>query len=120
METLHGNLREAEGGGQGLQLKVVPGERSSMSCDDVCSTKGMTCKESSFEMINSCKLLMDNFPCDKCAESYGPDQPSYVELDAPESNYPGQCLITSRPAESRCSALHELTRRLCPCLPSAR
>lgn len=48
--------------------------------------QGMTCKESSFEMINSCKLLRDNFPCDKCAESYGPDQPSYVELDAPEFN----------------------------------
>lgn len=46
----------------------------------------MTCKESVFELINSCKLLKENFPCDSCAESYGPDQPSYVELDAPELN----------------------------------
>lgn len=46
----------------------------------------MTCKESSFELINSCTLLVDNFPCDTCAESYGPDQPSYVERDAPPLN----------------------------------
>lgn len=34
--------------------------------------------------------------------------------------YPGQCLVTSKPAESRCSALHEMTRRLCPCVSGSR
>eukprot|EP00904_Undaria_pinnatifida_P012446 jgi/Undpi1/8331/HiC_scaffold_25.g10800.m1 len=119
MGTVHGSLRGAGGGGGG-HMRVVGGERSSMSCDDVCSAKDMTCKESVFELINSCKLLKENFPCDSCAESYGPDQPSYVELDAPELNHPGKCLLTSKPAESRCSASHGLTRRLCPCLPRER
>ena len=38
MGTVHGSLRGAGGGGGG-HMRVVGGERSSMSCDDVCSAK---------------------------------------------------------------------------------
>ncbi|CAN0180353.1 unnamed protein product [Scytosiphon promiscuus] len=112
-------LRGGESGG-GRGLKMVAGESASMSCDEVCSAKGMECKESTFELLNACGLLMDHFPCTKCSSSYGLEQPCYVELDAPEENYPGQCLLSSNPRESKCSASHHLTRRLCPCTSAIR
>ncbi|CAM9411362.1 unnamed protein product [Ectocarpus sp. 12 AP-2014] len=82
--------------------------------------QGMICKESSFQLLNSCGLLKDHFPCTACTESNGYEQPCYVELDAPEENLPGQCLISSNPRHSTCSASHEVTRRLCPCTASGR
>ncbi|CAM9741703.1 unnamed protein product [Hapterophycus canaliculatus] len=80
----------------------------------------MACKESTFELLNACSLLMDHFPCARCSTSYGLEQPCYVEPDAPAENFPGQCLVSSNPRESTCSASHYLTRRLCPCTSSAR
>lgn len=48
--------------------------------------QGMKCRESTFGQLNVCSVLMENFPCSACAESYGPDQPCYVETWAPEAN----------------------------------
>ncbi|CAM9846978.1 unnamed protein product, partial [Ectocarpus sp. 8 AP-2014] len=73
-------------------LMTTPAESAAMSCDDVCTAKassfdiGMICKESSFQLLNSCGLLKDHFPCTACTESNGFEQPCYVELDAPEEN----------------------------------
>ncbi|CAM9760283.1 unnamed protein product [Pylaiella littoralis] len=118
INALRGGLVEAEVG-----MQVTPGDSALLSCDDICSTKasfyfGMRCKESTFELLNACELLKEHFPCTKCAESYGSEQPCYVELNAPALNYPGQCLVSSNPRDSTCSASHHLTRRLCPCVPA--
>lgn len=51
-----------------------------------CSTQGLVCKETFFTLLNSCTLLKENFPCTECSESYGFDQPCYVELGAPATN----------------------------------
>lgn len=51
--------------------------------------QGMRCKESTFELLNACELLKEHFPCTKCAESYGSEQPCYVELNAPALNVRG-------------------------------
>eukprot|EP00752_Nemacystus_decipiens_P007976 g7126.t2 len=110
-------LRGGPSGGGG-PLKVVAGESASMSCDQICSAQGMRCKESTFALLNSCRILTEHFPCTVCSESYGTEQPCYVEPDAPALNFPGQCLISSNPTTSRCSASHYLTRRLCPCVPA--
>lgn len=59
-----------------------------MCLSRVCflSLQEMRCKESTFQLLNSCGLLTDHFPCNECAESYGIEQPCYVELNAPASN----------------------------------
>ena len=48
--------------------------------------QGMRCKESTFELLNSCQILTENFPCSMCSESYGTEQPCYVEPHAPALN----------------------------------
>ncbi|CAN0297363.1 unnamed protein product [Ascophyllum nodosum] len=121
MEHLRGfglGHRDGEEEGQRRKLQAVPGDEPDVSCDDICANKGMHCVESGFGRINSCTVLIETFSCNKCSESYGPDQPCYVEEYAPVANFPGQCLVSSNPSGSGCSAKHELTRRLCPCEPS--
>lgn len=58
----------------------------SISCFPFNCAQGMQCMESAFKLLNSCALLKENFSCEKCSESYGPDQPCYVELTAPTLN----------------------------------
>eukprot|EP00903_Cladosiphon_okamuranus_P011864 g11145.t1 len=109
-------LRGGPSGGDG-PMKIVAGESPALSCNRICSAQAMKCKESTFEPLNSCRVLTENFPCTMCSESYGAEQPCYVELNAPPLNFPGQCLISTNPKASKCSASHPLTRRLCPCVP---
>jgi hypothetical protein len=100
-------------------LKVVKASNQGESCAAACHNfNEYKCERLAFSMINTCKYLQDNFPCERgCEESYGKEQPAYMFKGAPPESLPGACLYTSKPAESTCEASHPVTTRLCPCVP---
>ena len=109
--------------------------RAGQSCDDVCaaatssagssssssssssslpssSLRQMTCDKRGFPVINSCAAMEKVFPCQRCEDSLGFEQPAFV---ASAVSNAGACLVTTRPLESTCEASHPDTMRLCPC-----
>eukprot|EP00300_Choanocystis_sp_HF-7_P019648 c20396_g2_i2.p1 GENE.c20396_g2_i2~~c20396_g2_i2.p1 ORF type:complete len:377 (+),score=78.84 c20396_g2_i2:2301-3431(+) len=91
------------------------------TCTDACAKlrhkgKHFECDDRGFPWLNNCHQLERAFQCTSCVASTGPDQPALdlgEDLSEPTSKV-GVCLWTSL-GDSKCSASHRKTRRLCPC-----
>ena len=81
----------------------------------VCAVHSLTCRGDLLPLLNTCKALNSHFPCRKCIQSFGTEQPAFVSADAPSDVGPGTCVISTQPEKSVCYASHELTYRLCAC-----
>ncbi|KAK3274131.1 hypothetical protein CYMTET_17673 [Cymbomonas tetramitiformis] len=93
-------------------LQAVPA-RPASSCNGACADVGLRCSEPDFWFINNCQELAKHFPCERgCALVLGPDIPNYVHN--PALNTYQKCLVTQE--QSRCSASHPSTTRLCACV----
>ncbi|CAM9547987.1 unnamed protein product [Choristocarpus tenellus] len=101
-----------------LGMQMRPAGESLQSCDLVCQAEGLACTEEMMVLVNSCNHLKKFFPCTVCEQSVGSEQPCYVIPEAPVSNFPDRCLVTSEVVKSTCAASHALTKRLCPCIHS--
>ena len=103
---------------QSRGLSVEAAAAYGESCDDVCRVAGKQCAEEEFVNVDSCGEMQQHFGCERgCQKNTGLEQPAYVNPAAPADAMPGTCLLTTDPAASTCSARHQLTRRLCPCVP---
>ena len=89
------------------------------SCNQICTSKGLSCDKTYFDVINHCKQMEAAFNCppEKCDNSFGPDQPCYIVPGAPEHLRPGFCLVNSDRNFFNCDGKFEHAQRLCPCLP---
>ena len=94
---------------------VIPSDNFGDSCNDACSTKGLSCDESSLLALNFCATLQRYFQCASCELSIGPDQPCFVDPTAEKKFFPGSCLLQTDPHQFSCSGKHKLTKRICPC-----
>ena len=80
-----------------------------------CSEQGMRCRQDDFWFLNTCEELKRQFPCERgCAAELGPDVPNYVMSEELGTHH--MCLVNQR--QPLCSASHQSTARLCPCIPS--
>lgn len=79
----------------------------------VCEEKGLSCDEDLLQTLSDCQQLRSFFDCDSCLHSQGPDQPAYVDMQAPSASLPGKCLMNT--GASTCAASHTHTIRLCAC-----
>ena len=133
------------GGGGGLGgallalpegVRVVASSVPGQSCDDVCAGATLLpaadasssqqqqqqaaaarprCVAYLLRHINSCAALQAAFPCARCADSAGPDQPALIDTTAPADKQPGACLVNNAPQLFACEGRWEFARRLCPC-----
>lgn len=81
----------------------------------VCKSLGKRCNEEHLQIINTCPVLQENFPCTTCKHSFGTEQPAYVNPQAEERWGPGECLVNAAEEKSTCAATHASTYRLCAC-----
>ena len=98
-----------------LGLVGNPSAEAGSSCNQVCSKKGMKCRQDLLSLLNTCQALNEQFPCRDCIKSIGSDQPAYVSPTAPQSHSPGKCVYSTQPEKSTCDASHASTLRLCAC-----
>jgi len=98
------------------QIKVMAGPRGK-SCSEVCSSASLLCDVKLLETVNNCAKLQKVFQCTACQHSMGPDQPCFVDLEAPKNKQPGTCLVNSDPNYFDCNGKWEFAQRLCACAP---
>jgi hypothetical protein len=101
---------------QELNIIGFPAHTVNQNCDEVCAAVGKKCDKNVFSMLNTCKSLKEKFPCKSCHESFGFEQPAYVDPAVDKSSSAGACLFSSQlDLNSVCSAKHKSTKRLCSC-----
>eukprot|EP01035_Chromulina_nebulosa_P024619 gene24619-32062_t len=97
----------------GKNEKIFKASKADESCNTVCEEKGLSCDEDLLQTLSDCQQLRSYFDCDSCLHSQGPDQPAYVDMQAPSASLPGKCLMNT--GASTCAASHPHTIRLCAC-----
>lgn len=101
---------------QELGLIGFPARLVNQNCDEVCAAAGKKCDKNVFALLNTCKSLKEKFPCKSCHESFGFEQPAYVDPAGDSGPSAGACLFSSQlDLNSVCSAKHQSTKRLCAC-----
>lgn len=81
----------------------------------VCAAAGKQCNEAHLQIINTCAVLQESFPCVACKHSFGTEQPAFVSPQADQRWGPGECLVNAGADKSTCDAAHASTYRLCAC-----
>lgn len=100
-------------------IAIVASQQAGISCTDVCATQvkggGSRCVQSYLPVINDCPTLRANFPCNRCADSVGSDQPAMISAKAPGDKLPGVCLVNGDQSLFSCDGKWEHAVRLCAC-----
>eukprot|EP00605_Chrysophyceae_sp_TOSAG23-4_P002916 GSChrysophyteH1.ASY1.ANO1.3211.1 assembled CDS len=102
--------------------------KAGMSCSEVCakaSSHGhpMVCKEEFLYTANTCAVMSKYFDCSGGCHSsqngFGAEQPAHVISIAPSRMHkPNSCLLSPRPADATCDSHHDMTERMCACVPN--
>eukprot|EP01080_Neovahlkampfia_damariscottae_P010838 gene10838-3458_t len=88
----------------GMKLYKV---KQQMSCDIYCQKKNLMCDNDSFQFINNCEILKNNFGCTSCHSS---------ENNVSPLIFNNKCFV-KRNKNFDCSHISKVGNRVCPCIP---